>query len=267
MEQQAGKISLPPNFLQQFRQLSIPLWVRGTVLVLVMAVFFADVGVLIFSFLNKEDKWLQIAGTVFGATFVPMLVVVYLAFAETGVSALRKKTQELLEVTVPTSLAEMRGVLQGDGFGGEIDIVIDQVLLDADSSSKRYRVSIQSSSDQRRNVLSEMIFSLDINVFKANVGLWFPADRFGSSEKPILSLLQQVLGHTLEGARREGYEFNENLGQIHWGGRHYLCLVAIKRLPNDFLWDPGHKLYFAQDLRFFIASALIEGKPLFEVGN
>lgn len=265
MEQQTGKISLPPNFLQQFRQLSIPLWVRGAVLVLVMAVFFADVGVLVFSFLNKEDKWLQTAGTVFGATFVPMLVVVYLAFAETGVSALRKKTQELLEVTVPKSLAEMRGVLQSDGFGDEIDIVIDQVLRNGDSSSKRYCVSIQSASD--RNVLSEMIFSLDINVSKANVGLWFPSNHFGSSEESILSLLQQLLAHTLEGARREGYEFNENPGRIHCDGRDYHCLVAIKRLPADFLWDPGHKLYFAQDLRFFIASALIEGKSLFKIGK
>lgn len=252
MSEQEGKAPISPNILYQFRQLSIPLWARGVVLFLVSAVFFADLVFLGFGFWNSNEKWLVTAAQLFGVTFVPTLAVVYLAFAETGVVALKRKTTELLNTILPSSLRAMGDVL---GVG---TLQVESIAANHESPSRRYRLRFNNPDDPTCKTI-ELLFSLDVNVHKANLGVWVPVVRVEGNATAILECLR----HTLEGARREGYELNDHPAKVIADGLEYFVLVLIKRLPQDFLWDPGQKLYFAQDLRFFLASAMREGESYF----
>lgn len=252
MDEPAGKTPISPNLLHQFRQLSIPLWARGAVLFLVLAVFAANVAFLALGVWNGNEKWLETAAQIFGTTFVPTLVVTYLAFAETGVAALSRKTAELLDTTLPNSLRAM-----GDVLGSGV-LEVEAIATSRESPSRRYRLFFNGPRDAACPIV-ELNFSLDVNVQKANLGLWIPSDRVGGEAATVSACLR----HTLEGAVHEGYELNGHPAEMTVDGREYYVLVLIKRLPQDFLWDPGQKLYFAQDLRFFLASAMREGSNFF----
>lgn len=253
MEDKSEKISLPPNLLHQFRQLSIPLWARVTVLFLVLIVFLSDIALLATGIWQDQDKWLETATAIFGTTFAPTLLIAYLAFAETGVTALKRKTIELLDHTIPNSLRTMGDVL------GQGSIDVEQISPVIESPTRRYRVKF---TPERAvcNDYTEVFFSLDINVHKANLGLWIPTN----NETEETDALLQKFCHTLDGAQREGYELNKHAIKKNADGQDYYVFVLVKKLTSDFLWDPGQKLYFSQDLRFFIASALQEGEQYFQ---
>lgn len=248
---------LSPSLLQQVRQLSVPIWARGLALTLavlttLMAVWLVWSGARSCAF-ECNERLMESGVKILSVAFVPLLVLVYLVFAETGVRALKRKTRELLEVTVVEALySEVRS---NKSCGNEI-LGSNAQLLEISGPSAYYRLHVL-----RCNHSATLNFQLDFNVSKVNVVVFLPW--LGRERGPALAeQIRTRLGPTLEGARHEGYSMDENVGYTQIEGRGHAVLCGRKRLGHDFLWDPSSKLYFAQDLRFFLLSLIQEAGEL-----
>lgn len=62
------------------------------------------------------------------------------------------------------------------------------------------------------------------------------------------------LSHTLQGAEAERYLLNPSPGKLQCAdGSDCQALILYRSLPKDFLLEPAQRLYFIQDLSFFMA--------------
>lgn len=62
------------------------------------------------------------------------------------------------------------------------------------------------------------------------------------------------LSNTLQGAEAEGYLLNPSPGKLQCAdGSDCQALILYRSLPKDFLLEPAQRLYFIQDLSFFMA--------------
>ncbi|MDH1289745.1 hypothetical protein N5C43_00545 [Comamonas terrigena] len=62
------------------------------------------------------------------------------------------------------------------------------------------------------------------------------------------------LSHTLQGAEAEGYLLNPSPGKLQCADdSDCQGLILYRSLPKDFLLEPAQRLYFIQDLSFFMA--------------
>ena len=70
--------------------------------------------------------------------------------------------------------------------------------------------------------------------------------------------------HLLAGARAEGYRLNHELADYGGddGGR---ALLFYRTLPEDFLLRPIERLYFTQDLGFFVRG-IVEAQEAAQAG-
>lgn len=249
------------EIISQVRQLSIPLWAR------ILAVFLAVSVLLVGCFLVLKgwmactegctEKWLEHGTKIVGATFLPAVLLVYLVFAETGVTALVRKTEELLVKTIPNALKSERIDL-GFEIIGQIDSC--EVVATYTRGVPRARYYIVATRNGQKAVLN---FLVDLNVSKANVVIFLPL-RTPVDHDLNLDKLRQGLEATIKGAEHEGYIFDQLMPEVKVGNNCFVTLVARKMLPNNFLWDPSHKLHFAQDLRMFVHSVLLDGWDIFE---
>jgi hypothetical protein len=149
--------------------------------------------------------------------------------------------------------------------------------------------------DTSKENFTRIIFRVELNVRKVNVALCFDADlvlkKLGCDETilredDLFKALSQILTHTFNGAahqensrdaspeKEEGrsekktksplsYRFNERATKKEVKGIPVFCVVASAWLPDEFLWNASERLFFAQDLLFFLRSALGEGRNLF----
>jgi hypothetical protein len=97
---------------------------------------------------------------------------------------------------------------------------------------------------------SRLKFSVELNVRKVNLMFSLPDGVAStSSQANTAHLLNHQ--HVIAGALAEGYQLNERL--VHYAGEDGgQALIFFKTLPEDFLLRPIEKLYFAQDLAFFV---------------
>lgn len=132
-----------PGFVGQLRQFSVPLLARASIFTI--AVLTLVVGILLI-WLGWHacapdkcgEKWLEVGLQVLGTTFLPVVVLGYLVFAETGVKALVRKSSELLRKTIPDAL-HLKPSAEGflvEGAAHE-GYVIDKVLTETEVNGRR----------------------------------------------------------------------------------------------------------------------------------
>jgi hypothetical protein len=259
LDKTVGEI-LTPTVLQQIRQLSVPIWARGLALLLALGAMFSGAWLLWFGVLSCpggcNEKLMDSGVKVLSVSLVPVLILVYLVFAETGVRALKRKTRELLEQTVI------------DAFRIE-ESSLPPMVSDRDVSASEAKLSAPISGPtayyqlrvKRQTGAATLSFQLDFNVTKVNVVIYLPWIEHEVGEDLNKAVKARLCG-TFEGARHEGYDFDANVARITVDGKTFVVLCARKRLRQDFLWDPGSKLYFVQDLRFFLFSLMVEADGL-----
>ena len=114
---------------------------------------------------------------------------------------------------------------------------------------------------KRQTGAATLSFQLDFNVTTVNVVIYLPWIGHEVGDDLNKAVKARLCG-TFEGARHEGYDFDANVARITVDGKTFVVLCARKRLRQDFLWDPGSKLYFVQDLRFFLFSLMVEADGL-----
>jgi len=246
------------GMVQQLRQMSLPLWVRLMVFLVALGVL----GIAAFFFLKgiamppSDPDWFDLSAKIFAATFLPFLAVAYLAFAETGVGALQRKTCQMLTKTIPDALRSVAGSDgdPNDGFD-PTSFLRCQVHCSHHGKSPlaRYRVTVNRGVE---HAILRCVIS--INVGKAIVVVFVPALDSSDVEMP-----DEMFCETFAGAVQEGYEIDQYKALIVAEGKNYFKVVARKPLQQDFLWDPGQQLHYAQDLSAYLFSFLNEAWPVF----
>jgi hypothetical protein len=112
-----------------------------------------------------------------------------------------------------------------------------------------YTVSTQPASGPG----TTLHFRLELNVRKVNLVYWFPTPPPDNNARKLFES-HPGLHSCLVGAEREGYVLNP-VAQASSGDSKNSC-VFFKTLHEDFLLSPAQRLYFAQDLSFFVRGLL-----------
>lgn len=257
-DQLVAPLPVSSGLIQQVRQLSVPLWARILALALGLGIFMIGLWLLALgTFMCGADcnAGFKDAGTaILSATMIPVLVLVYLAFAETGTASLKRRTDEILGESIPQAFTidEPPWASQDD------DVCIRSCTVAArhgsGSPTARYDLKIQWGTAQAARPVAFSFF-IDLNVYKVNVGLQLPdtGEFCGASGEELLNC---VFGNTLSGAKHAGYEIPFRLPPAEparsvAAGR-YFSIVARRKMSNEFLWDPAEKLHFIFDLRNFV---------------
>lgn len=255
--------------LKVVRQMSIPVWVRLFSLLVAIFTFIGCVWLIaIGTVLCKgscDSKVSEIGTTLLGSTFVPVLILTYLAFARTGIEALKKRTDELLLDIIPSVFNRPITTWNDEEEG------ITQLTIQAarhkvhlpfyrrlwrsvtnkgyeGSSSERYAINAQWGMKTVNNV----VLLIDLNLLKINIGLKIPKNDIKSSDqtKEARALFEEIFGSVFEGAKHEGYYLDNNIVQ---SGSAYM-VVARLRISEDFIWNPARQLHFAQDLKNYVVA-------------
>lgn len=255
----------PQDWVAQIRQISVPVWARALALVLSLAVLLPGVAMIWGGWLGCaefmkdwlgngivcHEKWIAQGIEIVVAAFVPVVAILYLVFAETGMRSLARRTNELLENIVPRALRseEAAAATYSDG----IESCVVATCAHATGSISAYYLL----QYRREGESGTLRLTLSVNVDKAVVVFFLPARADAEPEK-----VRQLMAPTMEGAKHEGYRFDEELPETTREGRRFRLLIARRGLPADFLWNPAAKMHFAWDLRAFAYSVIHDGHSL-----
>lgn len=269
--EKTGQINLgaapPQDWVAQIRQISVPVWARALALILSLAVLLPGI-VLIWGgwlgcaeFMKNwlgdgiacHENWIAQGIEIVVAALVPVVVILYLVFAETGMRSLARRTNELLGKTIPQALRSEEGVTSTYADGME-SCTVTTGSHAAGSISAHYL--LQYRLDDSSGALR---LTVTVNVDKAVIVFFLPMRAESDPNK-----VQQLMAPTVRGAKHEGYVFDEALVETTREGLRYLLLIARRSLPPDFLWNPAAKLHFAWDLRSFAYSVIHDGHSMLQ---
>lgn len=229
------------DFLQFIKLVSIAKWLKTVSLVFVIG-FLGLAGYITYTgVVNQDSSTLQAGASLLGVVFPLFLFIGFISFYESGTKPLQKATSNILLNLIPTALSRIT-------VANKAAITID--TTQENNCIAYYKISATPLS---------LLIRLELNVYKLNLAILLPSNKFNAD----MSLVNKAFAHSLAGCKKEGYIINESLPLTRHAGHDYHELVLYKELPKDFLWNSAEKLYFTQDLVFFVTSLLKEAHPVF----
>lgn len=255
----------PQDWVAQIRQISVPVWARALALVLSLAVLLPGIVLIWVGWIGCAEfmkewlgggivchaNWIAQGIEIVVAALVPVVVILYLVFAETGMRSLARRTNELLGKIVPQALRSEAGT--GSAYSDGMQACAVATSFHAPGSiSAHYLLQYRLEDDE-----GALRLTVSVNVDKAVIVFFLPVREAADPQT-----IQQQMAPTIKGAEHEGYVFDEKLVETRREGRRYLLLIARRGLPADFLWNPAAKLHFAWDLRAFAFSVIHDAHAL-----
>jgi hypothetical protein len=290
------------EFLQSLRVFAIPTWVKVLILLVVGFLGLLNTMLFFYDVVYWHNEFIINSTVELLSVDLPFFVIAILIWkSETGIKLLRARTDVVFREIIPNILThvldedgpmtEFHVGLKKRHIRPPARILIGHVEGDCYSN-----FAILAPENKPPLV---MIFRLEINVRKVNFNLCFPKtrvdelykrDKFAASVspeehsslrenlQPIGDWLLNQLKHSTGGAKhyevskekdgetsykRVSYEFNPHLFLRRIGLDTFYCLVASVSIPEDFLVSSQEKLFFAQDLMFFLRACVSEAPNLF----
>lgn len=266
------------DILRDLKTLTLPVSTKIAVATLLLLSVGVNLAFLVRGVLQNESSLLAASIETLAALLPVILVVVVLGRADSGVSALKRRTENLFLKVLPPVLA------------GVVDEPIDFYPTDPRSRApiapRRGQVYVNLKQGECFADLLVIApwagttgdpagwkvipLRLEINVGRINFGLLIPDQIAHLSPSDVV----EAFRHTTEGAGRAGpaepgrapstgYIFLDHPLRRTLAGASCTALVANKFVPGDFLWDSASQLYFAQDLMFMLRAFLSERPDLF----
>lgn len=235
------------DLLRWLKLLGLPAWAEVALAVIMLSILLSAAGLLGWGLYDRDKNTVASALTILTVGLPLGLIVVALVFSDGGALKLKTLTTRVLKEEVPGAILDNLSPATGGGryTEAQVDPHIRGCIADY-----ALRVTDTLFHDERR-VERTLHFKLELNVKKVNVVVWLPFERETDAN------WQQALERYKScffGAEKEGYVQNREpvLGEKpgHMG------IVFIKPLGDDFLLNPAERLYFAQDLAFFIRGLL-----------
>ena len=264
------------DILRDLKTLTLPWSTKMLVIILLLAAVGLEVGVLGYSFWqNKRDEVSGAALQGFAAILPLILLTIVLAQADTGVTALQRRT-ELFHTGVvlpalkriaerPSAFYSPRKTkrLEKETLPGRVLLNLRRGECYCD-----YLALVPWEGETKA-----VIVRLEVNVMRINFNLCIPQLLAGRSNPRTL------FQHTLAGAsvagpsagegRKEpavsasGYAFLDKPLHRTVEGVDLVCVVGSRFVGEEFLWNSAEQLYFAQDLTFMLRAFLAEAPKLF----
>ncbi|MBL0948977.1 hypothetical protein [Brevundimonas sp.] len=271
---------------RDFKTLTLPFSTKIVVVVLLLMSVGANLILFGWGLMRDSSSLLSSTIELFGVLLPVILVAVVLGRADSGVSALKRRTETLYLKVLPPILA---GVVDAPG-----DFYAPGPRVRAPKAERGGRLFVNLARGECHADLllaapwrregdtvvewKMMLAHLEVNVGRVNFALLIPEDRLVRGRAGGRALdgqaFRDAFPHTLQGASRagapvqpekasSGYTFLDELIRRRILGVDHLVLVANKFLSDEFLWDSASQLYFAQDLMFMLRAFLTERPDLF----
>ncbi|MEG2047374.1 MAG: hypothetical protein RR855_12030 [Comamonas sp.] len=228
----SNQLGLSSELLRWLRLLVLPLWARVVIFGLMIVVVVGGLTMLAYGLWAQKDDMASRAMQLITLSLPVLVVVLALVFGQNSDAKLLGLTHQLLGKDFPRTLGQQ---------------LHERVQLDTQVRGCCGLYRMQAGD------LPGVQFQVELNVYKVNVVLAVPfalPDRVQLGD-PALG----PLSHTLQGAEAEGYLLNPSPGKLQCAdGSDCQALILYRTLPKDFLLEPAQRLYFIQDLSFFMAA-------------
>ncbi|MDP2368497.1 hypothetical protein [Rhodoferax sp.] len=231
------------DLIRWLKMLALPIWAKLGLALIMLLVLFSALGLLVWGLIQQDRESISSAVAMLTVGLPIGLIVVALVFGDGGARKLKSLTQLVLSQEVPEAIRKnLSACPDGSHLShAEVHHSVQGCIAD-------YRV-LTRLGDTRRTALE---FKLELNVKKVNFVVWIAV----AQTEPASDLSAQLEAYQscLFGAANEGYVYNKL--PIRGERDGLLGLVFIKNLNDDFLINPAERLYFAQDLAFFVRGLL-----------
>ena len=234
------------DLIRWLKMLALPMWAKWLLALLMILVVGSALGLLVWGVGAHQIEVVSSAVAILTVGLPIGLIVVALVFGDGGANKLKELTQVVLRQEVPQALRQNLASTTGYAAYQSCHVAFSVHGCMAD-----YTLTVESAkSDGEENPRPSLSleFKLELNVRKANLVIWLPVSA------AMLSTQGNPYQSCFFGAQSEGYV--QNQAPILGGRPDRLGVVFIKVLGDDFLLDPGRRLYFAQDLAFFVRGLL-----------
>lgn len=226
------------ELIRWLKLLALPLWAKVAI-ASIMLITLANALHLLLAGVVEPDREAIASGVTLLTVGLPVgLIVVAVVFNDGGATRLRELTRQVLHDDIPSALRNNFDARPFQPAGWVPDI---RVRVHGCAGSY---VVVSPPSEGNRELLS---FVVELNVHKINLVIQLPGHH---PLQKAADYFEQTatLKSCLTGALNEGYRLIEM--PEHRNGT--TGLVLTRTLREDFLLDAAQRLYFAQDLAFFL---------------
>lgn len=233
----SSPVQTSSELVRWLQSLALPIWARGILIIVFLTVMLGGLAMVMWGALNRDRESMTAAISLLTVALPVSLIVIGLVFGQRSEKRLAHLTSAVLDKLIPTQVEQLAGKPRNLQF----------TQLSRTGCRATYVLSAQSDLSNLRQPLK---FSVELNVRKVNLMFSLPdhiAPQGPLENNPALIHYQ----HVISGANAEGYSLNAGLADYGGedGGR---ALLFYRSLPEDFLLRPIEKLYFTQDLGFFV---------------
>ncbi|MCY0146566.1 hypothetical protein OEG84_02235 [Hoeflea sp. G2-23] len=278
------------NISNQVQIIYVPYWVRLVVFLLMFSSI-SICGYLFFRALADGDKpdWIAAGAYLLGVVFPILLLVIVVAGASFGERSIVKRTEKMLVKTIPYHLQFLpeekrtfvdfrRHKKSPKTKSGELAKI--QVFHSLGRCYADYIIDTPFDGATLRLELR-----VEMNVKRANINVWFSLDKLNAliakegHGGDVRAFLRDKFRHSLdieelqaagntttpaESSSTIAYSFNRAFLTRTVDDVEYLIVVATTNLPEDTVWNPSERVFFAQDLMFMVRSFMQERPEIFE---
>ena len=247
MNDESAKVS--SDLIRWLKMLTLPVWAKITLAIVMLLILFCALGLLIWGLLQVKYELITSSVAMLTISLPVSLVVVALVFGDSGARKLKELTNLVLTHDVPSAI--LQNLASGSGKGQFTNCTVTPSLS---GCIAHYAVSAEEVESGVHGKLKSCTFrfALELNVKKVNLIFWIPTTQ--ETREADWNHRLSLYKSCFFGATKEGYV--QNVTPVHDTKTNRTGIVFIKSLGEDFLLNPGQRLYFAQDLAFFIRGLL-----------
>lgn len=236
------------DLIRWLKMLALPGWAKVGLAAIMLLTLANALSLLVGGMLERDKDAIAASVSILTVGLPLGLIVIALVFGDGGSRKLRQLTTLVLEKEVPKAILENLAPLSA---GPLANATIEQ---QSRGFITDYTVSTHPSSGPG----VALQFRLELNVRKVNLVYWSSTPPLDNDARKHFEK-HPGLHSCLVGAEREGYVLNPVTQDASGVGMN--GFVFIKTLHEDFLLSPAQRLYFAQDLSFFVRGLLEASVP------
>ena len=274
------------DLLAKLRFTNIPSWSKYLLFTMLIVIGLVNTMVFFVGLTSLRDTWVQ-ASIQFLSVFLPLFTIVYVALhIQSGEAALLNSIKRIYLRTLPMALSQI------DEAGAPFYSTEGRVRI---KKAEKSKITIETNYLARQidadflinlSPSRRLIIRLEINFRRINFNLYLTRDqvekilgRTGLGDPEITGgestrMVLERIGHSVSGAAfseakrialgeqdvnyQSGYVFNDRMIQRELGGRQYYCLVAMKTVSQQFIWEVAERVYFCFDLMLMLRAILDE---------
>lgn len=229
------------DLIRWLKMLALPAWAKMALALIMLLALSNALGLLIDGMLHKDKESIAAAVSILTVGLPIGLIVVALVFGDGGTRKLRQMTQQVLDKEVPQSIRE--------NMAHRSKLSDAQLMFSSHGYITDYELTAKTALASSKTLR----FRIELNVKKVNVVFWLPKAAQPLGARALLEN-HPPFHACLLGAEREGYMLNPVAHAAEDAGM--VGVVFIKSFHDDFLLEPAHRLYFAQDFSFFVRGML-----------